>query len=79
MLVIKFTIQLGTRPCCWIDEYRNRLPFRNKGQPHKKLETSIRNDIQTKAIEVNIQSTGNVEEEQIYILLDDEIDQNQLW
>ena len=36
---------------------------------------SIRNDIQTEAIEVNIQSTGIVEEEQTYNL----IDKNQLW
>ena len=40
---------------------------------------NIRNDIQTKAIEVNIQSTGIVEEEQIYILPDDEIEENQIW
>ena len=39
---------------------------------------TIRNDIHTKAIEVNIQSTGIVEEEQIYILPDEEIDENQL-
>ena len=47
--------------------------------PIEKFEMSIRNDIQTKAIEVNIQSTGIVEEEQIYILPDDEIEENQLW
>ena len=40
---------------------------------------SIRNDIQTKAIEINIQSSGIVEEEQIYILPDDELDENKLW
>ena len=39
---------------------------------------NIRNDIQNQ-IEVNIQSTGIVEEEQIYILPDDEIEENQLW
>ena len=47
--------------------------------PVEKLEMSIRNDIQTKAIEVNIQSSGIVEEEQIYILPDDEFDENKLW
>ena len=40
----------------------------------EKLETTIRNDIHSKAIEVNIQSSGIVEEEQIYVLPDDEID-----
>ena len=47
--------------------------------PQEKLEMTIRNDIHTKAIEVNIQSSGIVEEEQIYFLPDDEIDENQLW
>ena len=45
----------------------------------EKLEKTIRNDIHTKAIEVNIQSSAIVEEEQIYVLPDDEIDKNQLW
>ena len=41
---------------------------------------SIRNYIQTKAIKVNkIQSFGIVEEEHIYILPDDEIEENKLW
>ena len=39
---------------------------------------TFRNDTHTKAIEVNIQSSGIVEEEQIYILPADEIDENQL-
>ena len=39
----------------------------------------IRNDIHTKAIEVKNQSSGIIEEEQIYILPEDEIDENQLW
>ena len=47
--------------------------------PIQKLEMSFRNDIQTKSIDVNIQSTVIVQEEQIYILPDDEIDKNQLW
>ena len=42
-------------------------------------EMTIRNDIRTRAIEMSIQSTGIVEEEQIYVLPDDEIDENQLW
>ena len=51
---------------------------RTEVNPIEKLEMSIRNDIQTKAIEVNIQSSGIVEE-QISILLDDESDENKLW
>ena len=43
------------------------------------LDTSIRNDIQTKTKEVNLQSSDIVEEEPIYILPDDEIDEQQLW
>ena len=53
--------------------------YRTEVDPTEKLEMTIRNDIHTKAIEVNIQSTGIVEEEQIYILPDEEIDENQLW
>ena len=45
----------------------------------KKLEMAFRKDIHTKAIEVNIQSSGIVEEKQIYVLPDEEIDENQLW
>ena len=52
---------------------------RTEVNPVEKLELTIRNDIHTKAIEVNIQSSGIVEEEQIYILPDDELDENQLW
>ena len=52
---------------------------RTEVNPVEKLEMSIRNDIQTKAIEVNIQSSGIVEEEQFYILPDDEFDENKLW
>ena len=52
---------------------------RTEVNPVEKLEMSIRNDIQTKAIEVNIQSSGIVEEEQIYILPDDEFDEDKLW
>ena len=45
----------------------------------EKLETTIRYDIHTKAIEVkNIQSSGIVEEEQFYVFPDDGIDKNQL-
>ena len=52
---------------------------RTEINPVEKLEMSIRNDIQTRAIEVNIQSSGIVEEEQIYILPDEEFDENKLW
>ena len=45
----------------------------------EKLEKAIRNDFHTKAIEVNIQTSGIVKEEQIYDLPDDDIDENQLW
>ena len=51
---------------------------RTEVNPVQKLEMTIRNDIHTKAIEVNIQSSGIVEEH-IYILPDDELDENQLW
>ena len=44
---------------------------RTEVNPIEKFEMSIRNDTQTKAIEVSIQSTGIVEEEQIYTLPDD--------
>ena len=43
------------------------------------MEMTIRNDIHTKAIEVNIQSAGIVEKEQIFLLPENEIDENQLW
>ena len=52
---------------------------RTEVDPTEKLELTIRNDIHTNAIDVNIQSTGIVEEEQTYVLPDDEIDENQLW
>ena len=52
---------------------------RTEVAPTEKLELTVRNDIHTKAIEVNIQSSGIAEEEQIYILPEDEIDENQLW
>ena len=47
--------------------------------PITNLEMSIRNDIQTKAIEVNIQSSDIVEKDQIYILADDEFAKNKFW
>ena len=52
---------------------------RTEVDPSEKLEMTICHDIHTNAIEVNIQSSGIVEEEQIYVLPDDEIDENQLW
>ena len=52
---------------------------RTEVDPTEKLEMTIRNDIHTKAIDVNIQSSGIVEEEQIYILSGDKIVENQLW
>ena len=52
---------------------------RTEVDPTEKLEMTIRNDIHTKAIEVKIQSTGIVDEEQIYILPEDEIDENHIW
>ena len=52
---------------------------RTEVAPTEKLELTIRNDIHTKAIEVNIQSSGIAKEEQIYVLPDDEIDETQLW
>ena len=47
--------------------------------PTEKLEMNLRNDIQTKAIEVNVQFSGIAEEEQIYVHLDDENDEKTLW
>ena len=52
---------------------------RTEVNPIEKLEMTIRNNIHTKTIEVNIQSSDIVEEEQIYNLPDDEVDENQLW
>ena len=52
---------------------------RTEVDPTEKLEMTIRNDIHTEAIEVNIQSFCIVKEEQIYVLLDDELDENQIW
>ena len=52
---------------------------RTEVDPTEKLEMTICNDIHTKATEVNIQSTGIVEEEQILFLPGDEIDENQFW
>ena len=52
---------------------------RTEISPTKKLEMNLRNDIQTKAIEVNIQSSGITEEEQIHIHADDENDEKTLW
>ena len=51
---------------------------RTEVNPIEKLEMNIRNDILTKAKEVNIQSSGIVEE-QIYNLPHDEFNENQLW
>ena len=52
---------------------------RTEFNPIEKLEMNIRNDFQTNAIEVNIQSSGILEEEQIYILPDDDFDECKLW
>ena len=52
---------------------------RTEVNPTEKLEKNLRNDIQTKAIEVNIQSSGIAEEEQIYLLPEDEIDEKTHW
>ena len=52
---------------------------RTEVNPVEKFEMSIRSDIQTKAIEFNIQSSGIVEEEQNNILPDVEFDENKLW
>ena len=52
---------------------------RTETNPTEKLEMNLRNDTQTKAIEVNIQSSGIAEEEQIYLHPDNEIDEKTLW
>ena len=51
---------------------------RTEINPTEKLEMNLRNDIQTKAIEVNIQSSGIAEEEQIYVHPDGENDEKTL-
>ena len=52
---------------------------RTEINPTEKLEMNLRNDIETKAIEVNIQSSGIAEEEQSYIHPDEENDEKTLW
>ena len=52
---------------------------RAESNPTEKLEMNIRNDVNTKAIEVNIQSTGVAEEELLYILPDECPTEQQLW
>ena len=47
--------------------------------PTEKLEMNIRNDVSTKAIEVNIQSTGVAEEELLYLLPEETPTEQQLW
>ena len=47
--------------------------------PTKKLEMNLRNETQTKAIEVNIQSSGIAEAEQTYFLFGDETDEKTNW
>ena len=52
---------------------------RAEWNPTEKLEMNIRNDVNTKAIEVNIQSTGVAEEELLYILPGECPTEQQLW
>ena len=52
---------------------------RAESNPTEKLEMNIRNDVNTKAIEVNIQSTGVAEEELLYILPGECPTEQQLW
>ena len=47
--------------------------------PTEELEMNIRSDVTTKAIEVNIQSTGVSEEDPFYILPQDIPTEQQLW
>ena len=72
-------IQFRNFPRCWFYEHSGRFFIQNRSRPKEKLELTIRNDVHTKAIQVNIQSSGIVEEEQIYILPANEIDENKLW
>ena len=48
---------------------------RTEINPTEKLEMNIRSLIQTKAIEVYIQSSSITEEEQVYLLRGDETDE----
>ena len=52
---------------------------RAEWNPTEKLEMNIRNDVNTKATEVNIQSTGVAEEELLYILPGECPTEQQLW
>ena len=47
--------------------------------PKDKLNLSIREDITTKPIEVNVQTTGVAEEEQIIFSEDDDKTEQQMW
>ena len=53
--------------------------LRAESNPTEKLEMNIRNDVNTKAIEVNKQSTGVAEEELLYILPGESPTEQQLW
>ena len=50
-----------------------------ESNPTEKLEMNIRNDVNTKAIEVNIQSTGVAGEDLLYILPGESPTEQQLW
>ena len=51
---------------------------RTEINPTEKLEMNVRNDIQTKVVSVNIQSSVIAEEEQIHLHHDDEIDKKHI-
>ena len=55
--------------------------FLSKAEANRieKLKMSICYDVQTKAIEFDIQSSGVVDKKQVYILPDDDFDENQIW
>ena len=52
---------------------------RAESNPTENLEMNIRNDVNTKAIEVNIQSSGVAEDELLYILPGESPTEQQLW
>ena len=56
-------------------DYLSRLEI----DPRDKLVLKIREDIETTPIEVNVQSFGISEEEQIFFTNEDELTEDQLW
>ena len=61
------------------DQHGSRLFIRVELNPVGKLEFAIRDDIRVQPIEVNIQSSGVAEEEEIYLDPNENLDESQIW